>query len=209
MGELQGRTDHHRTRAGGRDSWWTAKSNTVSVRLDWRRNTTCECPEGNISAACAMLGVRVGNTSDLISSPFQTAFKGVSMRLAATLLALAAMSLPGAAVAQNAASSGPSFDGTLAIIRLSEITPEGSVDKFKAAVAAHQAWYASHGYKDIIFESPVLVPTPRPKNLWSPIRRRLRTTTTVQPLRQSRPTMQVGTHMSSCIGVRRVSKIPI
>jgi hypothetical protein len=110
-----------------------------------------------------MLGVRVGNTSDLISSPFQTAFKGVSMRLAATLLALAAMSLPGAAVAQNAASSGPSFDGTLAIIRLSEITPEGSVDKFKAAVAAHQAWYASHGYKDIIFESPVLVPDPATK----------------------------------------------
>jgi hypothetical protein len=85
------------------------------------------------------------------------------MRLAATLLALAAMSLPCAAVAQNAASSAPSCDGTLAIIRLSEITPEGSVDKFKAAVAAHQAWYASHGYKDIIFESPVLVPDPATK----------------------------------------------
>ncbi len=82
------------------------------------------------------------------------------MRFVATLLALVAMSLPGAAVAQNATPSGPPCDGTLAIIRLSEITPEGSADKFKAAVAAHQAWYASHGYKDIIFQSPVFVRDP-------------------------------------------------
>jgi len=27
------------------------------------------------------------------------------------------------------------------------MTPTGSVDKFMAAVAAHQAWYTSHGFK--------------------------------------------------------------
>ena len=51
----------------------------------------------------------------------------------------------------------PSCSGAYSITRVSEITPTGSVDKFMAAVAAHQAWYTSHGLPDIVFASRVAV----------------------------------------------------
>jgi hypothetical protein len=35
------------------------------------------------------------------------------------------------------------------------------MDKFMAAVAAHQAWYASHGYPDVIFAARILVRDPQ------------------------------------------------
>lgn len=80
-----------------------------------------------------------------------------------TLVASAALALlcafaPSTTSAQNAPSAPamPACDGVLSIVRLSEITPTGSIDKFMAAVAAHQAWYASHGLTDVIFAARVL-----------------------------------------------------
>jgi hypothetical protein len=35
------------------------------------------------------------------------------------------------------------------------------MDKFMAAVAAHQAWYASHGFPDIIFAAKLLERDPQ------------------------------------------------
>jgi hypothetical protein len=55
------------------------------------------------------------------------------------------------------AQSAPSCDGAYNIFRISEIKPGGSVDKFMAAVSAHQAWYKSHGYSDLIFAARVIV----------------------------------------------------
>jgi len=65
--------------------------------------------------------------------------------------------------AQMAASAPPmpACDGVLSIIRVSEITPTGSMDKFMAALAAHQQWYASHGYPDVIFAARVLMRDPQ------------------------------------------------
>jgi hypothetical protein len=64
-----------------------------------------------------------------------------------TLVALAALAIlclsaPCMASAQNApaAPTMPACDGVLSIVRLSEVTPTGSMDKLMAAVAAHQAW---------------------------------------------------------------------
>jgi hypothetical protein len=55
------------------------------------------------------------------------------------------------------AQSAPSCDGAYNVFRISEIKPGGSVDKFMAAVSAHQAWYKSHGYPDLIFAARVIV----------------------------------------------------
>jgi hypothetical protein len=55
----------------------------------------------------------------------------------------------------------PACDGVYNIIRLSEITPGGSLEKFMAATAAHKAWYASHGYPDVIFAARILVRDPK------------------------------------------------
>lgn len=49
-------------------------------------------------------------------------------------------------------------DGRHATVRISEITPNGSVKGFMDAVAAHQAWVRSHGLtKDEIITVPVIV----------------------------------------------------
>lgn len=61
------------------------------------------------------------------------------------------------AYGQAASSSGPACDGVINVVRLSEITPTGSMDKFAAAVAAHQAWYKSHGLPDVIFAARIVV----------------------------------------------------
>jgi hypothetical protein len=60
------------------------------------------------------------------------------MRTVLFLVALAA--LP--AFAQPAP---PACDGDIAVVRISEIKPAGSVQGFMAAVAAHKAWYRAHG----------------------------------------------------------------
>jgi hypothetical protein len=49
-------------------------------------------------------------------------------------------------------------DGRLATVRISEITPGGSVKGFRDAVAAHKAWVFSRGLtKDEITTVPVIV----------------------------------------------------
>ena len=56
-----------------------------------------------------------------------------------------------------AQSSAPACDGNVATVRVSAIKP-GAIDAFLAAVAAHKAWYQSHGStKDVIVASRILV----------------------------------------------------
>ena len=49
------------------------------------------------------------------------------------------------AFAQN---SLPACDGDIAIVRVSQILPGGSMQGFLAAAAAHKAWYRANGVKD-------------------------------------------------------------
>ena len=75
------------------------------------------------------------------------------MRTVLLLAALAALQIP-SAFAQNAL---PACDGDIAIVRVSEIKP-GAMQGFMAAVAAHKAWYRSHGFKDnVIVVSKVIL----------------------------------------------------
>jgi hypothetical protein len=87
------------------------------------------------------------------------------MRIPAILTALALLCPPLALAANGAQApaspSMPACDGVLSIVRLSEITPTGSMDKFMAAVAAHQAWYTSHGFPDVIFAAKVMARDPQ------------------------------------------------
>jgi hypothetical protein len=53
--------------------------------------------------------------------------------------------------------SMPPCDGVVAVIRIAEIVPGGSVEKFLAAVEAQKTWYQKHGMDDLIFASKVLV----------------------------------------------------
>jgi hypothetical protein len=76
-----------------------------------------------------------------------------SIRTALVLAALAVLQVP-SAFAQNAP---PACDGDLAIVRVSEIKP-GAMQGFMAAVAAHKAWYRSHGFTDnVIVVSKVIL----------------------------------------------------
>jgi len=59
----------------------------------------------------------------------------------AILLAQSSMSLHAQTSQQNCA-------GVLVAIRISDIRPDSSLQKFLAAVEAQKSWYASHGYKD-------------------------------------------------------------
>jgi hypothetical protein len=57
--------------------------------------------------------------------------------------------------AQNAL---PKCEGNIAIVRVSEIKPGGTMKGFDEAVAAHLAWYRANGIKDNeIVTSPVIV----------------------------------------------------
>jgi len=70
------------------------------------------------------------------------------------LLTFALLAIPASLDAQSAPLS---CDGRMATVRISEIKAGGSVDGFKAAVAAHKAWYAAREPKDEIFATPVIV----------------------------------------------------
>lgn len=86
------------------------------------------------------------------------------MRIPVLLTALALLCtplMPAAGGQSTATREMPACNGVLNIVRLSEITPAGSMDKFMAAVTAHQAWYKSHGYPDVIFAAPVLERDPQ------------------------------------------------
>jgi hypothetical protein len=83
------------------------------------------------------------------------------MKISRTIAALALLCAP--MVTMLHAQAGPALpcDGVYNVGRISEITPTGSLDKFMAAVAAHQAWYKSHGLPDIIFASRVVANDPK------------------------------------------------
>jgi hypothetical protein len=81
--------------------------------------------------------------------------------LCATPTLMKSQSAPASTATQTAPAALPACDGVYNILRLSEITPTGSMEKFMAAVAAQQAWYASHGYPDIIFAARVLKRDPQ------------------------------------------------
>lgn len=85
--------------------------------------------------------------------------KEVPMRFLRLIAALAVLAAPLAALAHSqtpSAAAEPSCDGVINVVRISEITPDGSIDKFMAAVAAHQAWYKSHGFSDVIVAARIL-----------------------------------------------------
>jgi triacylglycerol esterase/lipase EstA (alpha/beta hydrolase family) len=57
------------------------------------------------------------------------------------------------ALAQSACPAGSS----IAIVRLSQLVPAGSMDGARKAATDHEQWYASHGYAaDKILFAPVL-----------------------------------------------------
>jgi hypothetical protein len=59
------------------------------------------------------------------------------------------------AAAQN---PRPACDGNFATVRVSAITPTGSIDGFMKAVAAHKEWYRSHDRPDHeIFATRIVV----------------------------------------------------
>jgi hypothetical protein len=75
------------------------------------------------------------------------------MRGALFLAALAALQVS-SAFAQNASIA---CDGDIAVVRVSAIKP-GAMQGFMAAVAAHKAWYRSHGFNDnVIVASRVIL----------------------------------------------------
>jgi hypothetical protein len=84
------------------------------------------------------------------------------MRTALLFAALAALQIP-SALAQNAL---PKCDGDYAIVRVSTIKP-GALDGFMAAVAAHKAWYRSHGYKDNVIVASRIMVRDEKTNTWS------------------------------------------
>jgi hypothetical protein len=49
-------------------------------------------------------------------------------------------------------------DGDIAVVRVSTIKP-GAMQGFMAAVAAHKAWYRSHGFKDNIIVASRVIQT--------------------------------------------------
>ncbi|HWZ32357.1 MAG TPA: hypothetical protein VNX18_13550 [Bryobacteraceae bacterium] len=70
-----------------------------------------------------------------------------------TLLLLSAFLTP-----VFAQSSAPAFEGVMATVRISEIKAGGSMDGFMKAMAAHKAWYRSHGVMDNeIFGAPIVI----------------------------------------------------
>jgi hypothetical protein len=74
------------------------------------------------------------------------------------IAAVAAFVLPGAAAAQSTAQAGCK-SGELTRVRLSKIKSGGTMAGFNQAVAAHTAWYKSHGLRLTQRIAPVLVTT--------------------------------------------------
>jgi len=74
------------------------------------------------------------------------------MRTAIFLAALTTLQIP-SVLGQNM----PPCDGDIDIVRISTIKP-GAIQGFMAAVAAHKAWYRSHGFSDnVIVASRVII----------------------------------------------------
>lgn len=64
----------------------------------------------------------------------------------------------GSACAQTAQPTAPACEGSMATVRISAITPTGTMDGFLKAAAAHKDWYLSHGMEGHqIFVARILV----------------------------------------------------
>ena len=60
----------------------------------------------------------------------------------------------------------PPCDGDIANVRLTEISPTGTMEGYLKAVAGQKAWYRAHGFKDNeIFVSRIMVMDPATKSL--------------------------------------------
>jgi hypothetical protein len=93
---------------------------------------------------------------DVLSSQLnKISFWEVSaMRVVLSMIAFVALQAT-SAFAQNAM---PACSGDIAIVRVSEIKPGGSMEGFMAALAAHKAWYRANGITDnVIVASRVVV----------------------------------------------------
>lgn len=55
----------------------------------------------------------------------------------------------------SAQTMPPACDGEMTMVRVDTIKT-GKLTDFMAAVQAHQQWYKSHGYKDVIYASKVV-----------------------------------------------------
>jgi hypothetical protein len=77
-----------------------------------------------------------------------------SMRTVLSLAALAVLTLS-LTFAQNAP---PACAGDLTIVRISTIKP-GAMQGYLAAVAAHKAWYRSHGFNDNVIVASRVIQT--------------------------------------------------
>ncbi len=55
-------------------------------------------------------------------------------------------------------AAGACGDGTMATFRVSKLTATGSKAGFDEAFAAHKAWYAKNGFKDVLVSGPALEP---------------------------------------------------
>src|SRR5262249_1080447 len=86
------------------------------------------------------------------------------MRRHIIVFALAACLSVQIANAQNKTSTspaGPRCEGDPTIVRISKITPTGTMEGFMKAVEAHLAWYRSHGYKDnLIYAAKIMTQDP-------------------------------------------------
>jgi hypothetical protein len=77
----------------------------------------------------------------------------VAFLLAVFLAIQASPSLP-----QTKRTDLPACDGDIAVVRVGEIKPGGSMNGFMAAVAAHKAWYRANGVtNNVIVASRVIV----------------------------------------------------
>jgi hypothetical protein len=76
------------------------------------------------------------------------------------LLPLLSTIFAAAGIAQTTPSPSPrpACDGNIATVRVSAITPNGSIEGFMKAVAGHKEWYRSHGQPDHeIFAARILI----------------------------------------------------
>lgn len=78
------------------------------------------------------------------------------IRRFALALAVAALAVPAAVPAQQSGAQTVCPNGDVTRVRHSKIKAGKTMADFDAAVAAHRAWYKSHGYKLTMILAPVL-----------------------------------------------------
>lgn len=85
------------------------------------------------------------------------------MRGTCVLMALFGILHAGPLLAQGARGelAAPACDGDIANVRLTEISPTGTMEGYLKALDAHRAWYRAHGFtNNEIFATRVMVTEP-------------------------------------------------